>query len=547
MDEKEALTLALSTPRSHDLIRFLEDRNPDLSTSEARYLLVKGLDSPKKCEVCQEPTKFYGHSRGYSRTCSGRCREELKKLNGSSQAAKAKAEATSLAKYGTKNPASSPKIREKINRTLIERYGFHPFQDPEFIKENSKRSRSEKHHLKIKEGMLRKYGVEHPSQIPGHTEKVRNTLLSKYGVGGTRSIPSVKEKTRVDQWERIQGDGCVITGTRDSDSILPSACKIIEFNCLKCGEASEQPYETFKWRVRRLDTPCRKCNPSTRSIGEREVYDFVNSLLPGVISNSRSAISPYELDIYVPDKKVAIEYHGLYWHSEASGTYPNYHLDKLKRCESAGIRLIQVFEDEWRDNRKLCERMIRSALGECDLPKIGARKCIVDNSVKVPEARKFCEENHLQGYGNSSYRYGLRLLTGELVALMTFSRPSKAKGGGSGWELNRYSTSARVVGGGSRLLSAFRKDFSEEIFSFCDRRWGTGNLYREIGMEEGVPTQPGYWYTDGHSRIHRYALRKSVLVDMGGSSDKTEMELAEEAGFIRIYDAGHLKFSMPSS
>lgn len=54
-----------------------------------------------------------------------------------------------------------------------------------------------------------------------------------------------------------------------------------------------------------------------------------------------------ELDVYVPGRKLAFEYDGLYWHSEEAGRGRGYHLAKTEACEKAGIRLVHVLESEW--------------------------------------------------------------------------------------------------------------------------------------------------------------------------------------------------------
>lgn len=53
--------------------------------------------------------------------------------------------------------------------------------------------------------------------------------------------------------------------------------------------------------------------------------------------NTRRIISPYELDVYFPDLKIAFEYDGKGWHQ-------NDEVDKIKLCEEKGIFLIKLFE-----------------------------------------------------------------------------------------------------------------------------------------------------------------------------------------------------------
>jgi hypothetical protein len=64
------------------------------------------------------------------------------------------------------------------------------------------------------------------------------------------------------------------------------------------------------------------------------------------VRRDRKQLGGKEIDIYLPQFKVGIEYCGLYWHGEHV-LGPTYHKDKLALASAAGIRLVTVFEDEW--------------------------------------------------------------------------------------------------------------------------------------------------------------------------------------------------------
>ena len=68
------------------------------------------------------------------------------------------------------------------------------------------------------------------------------------------------------------------------------------------------------------------------------MFKYVESLGVHVVANDRNAIRPKELDIYLPDFQVGIEYDGLYWHKEASL------VSKTNKCDKNGIRLIRFYE-----------------------------------------------------------------------------------------------------------------------------------------------------------------------------------------------------------
>ena len=74
---------------------------------------------------------------------------------------------------------------------------------------------------------------------------------------------------------------------------------------------------------------CHYTENNGTSFYEKEIINFIKSIYDGeIIENNRHIISPMELDIYIPQKNLAIEFNGLYWHSELFRD-KNYHFDKI--------------------------------------------------------------------------------------------------------------------------------------------------------------------------------------------------------------------------
>lgn len=289
---------------------------------------------------------------------------------------------------------------------------------------------------------------------------------------------------------------------------------------------------------------CVKCKSWGTSNQEQLLTSFLSGYIDNIIENDRSIIPPYELDIVIPDKKIAIEYCGLYWHSELFGKDRRYHLGKFLACEEKGYRLITIFEDELVDNKEMIFSKLKNIIGIQDdhVTRIYARKCVV-KEISLREASDFCNTNHLQGYAGSNVRLGL-YYSDELVSVMTFSKPSIAKGSKNKegcWELQRFCSKVNysVVGGASKLLKYFERNyFWQEIYSYADRRWSDGNVYTKLNFEFKGTTSPNYWYLRKQSRIHRFALRKTKE----DPKNKTEWEIRKSQGWNRIWDCGNLKF-----
>lgn len=106
---------------------------------------------------------------------------------------------------------------------------------------------------------------------------------------------------------------------------------------------------------------CPKC-AVTWSRGEREIYDWLASLGLEVRHHVRDLIPPQEVDLYLPEHQLAVEYQGLRYHSTDFLSDSRYHLKKLEACGAAGVQLIQVWEDEWRDRRPQIQALLRQRL-----------------------------------------------------------------------------------------------------------------------------------------------------------------------------------------
>lgn len=83
------------------------------------------------------------------------------------------------------------------------------------------------------------------------------------------------------------------------------------------------------------------------TIPEQKLEKYLKSIYDGEINvRTRDIISPLELDFFLPEKNLAIEFNGTYWHSMEGGTAKGYHLKKSLMCRELGIRLIHIYEFE---------------------------------------------------------------------------------------------------------------------------------------------------------------------------------------------------------
>lgn len=209
-------------------------------------------------------------------------------------------------------------------------------------------------------------------------------------------------------------------------------------------------------------------------------------------------------------------------------------------------RPIFLFESEINDNRAfdIVKSRILNMLGKSP-GRIYARKCII-REVATSIKTKFLEDNHMQGAVGSALNYGL-WYNDELVALATFSNKrhfmSNTTHDKDDYELLRYVTKKyiNVVGGASRLIKYFiLQQTPKSLISFSDNRWGSGNVYKSIGMELTHSTPPNYWYIVNSKLHYRYKYKKHTLakqVDIFDGS-KSEYQNMLINGYDRIWDCG---------
>ena len=265
--------------------------------------------------------------------------------------------------------------------------------------------------------------------------------------------------------------------------------------------------------------------------------------------SDRKILHGKEIDIYIPSKKIGIEYDGVRWHTEGYGKGKNYHADKMKECLKNGIGLITIFEDEFELHKEIVMSKLSHILGfDSDKRKIYARKCEI-NMISKNDAEIFLEKNHVQGFANATIYLGA-FYKNELIGVMTFVSRSDEE-----YELNRFATDINSIccGVGGKLFKHFVKNYNfKTIKSFADRRWTINyenNIYSKLGFEIECFTYPEYTYinknVDKYKRFHKFGFRKQILLKKYPdllNENMTEKEMTQKLGYDRIWDCGLIKY-----
>lgn len=289
-------------------------------------------------------------------------------------------------------------------------------------------------------------------------------------------------------------------------------------------------------------TSLKKSGVSKQEIA---MFEHLKLLFPNdnwEISNN-TLIPPKEVDIVNHTKKIAIEYCGLYWHSENSGKKESYyHAEKLFSLKELGYELITVFES---DNIDKVLKMLYKKLGKIE-KKVGARQCIVKN-ITSKESSKFHETHHINGNIKSKINIGL-FYDDELVQVGSFSksRYSKEKNTFECYRMTSHSD-IMVVGGISKIINFFKNNYEfDKLISYSDLRFGEGLSYLKAGFEFESYTKPNYWYFDKSKNklFSRIKFQKHKLKTELNTFDPalTEFQNMVANGWDRIWDCGNAKY-----
>lgn len=433
---------------------------------------------------------------------------------------KEKIKKTNLEKYGTEYPLQSKEIRDKISLSNLEKYGVeNPFQF-EQVKE------------KIKQTNLEKYGADHPMHSEQIKEKLKQTNLEKYGVENPAQVDLVKEKmvssllnnnfpNVIKYFADKETTEEFINENYDGKATLTQLSIYTGISKTTIGRyIHKYGLEDY------VQYDCKVSQP------EKDIVEYLTSKgITNIVQSDRDILDGKEIDIYLPDYKVGIEFNGDYWHSEIMRPNNKYHYDKSMLANSKGVFLYHIFSHEWADEEKRIRILNHlDNILHLNENKIYARKCMI-REVDVAEKNRFLNENHIQGKDSASIKLGL-YYNDELVSLMTFCYPRFSKK--YNWELSRFCSkhNYNVIGGASKLFKYFVDNYmkdGEVIVSYSDIAKTTGKIYNTLNFEFVNDAEPNYiWWKADDDYKTRYQCQ---MVN--------ERIIMESNGYIKIYDCGN--------
>ena len=532
----------------------LNDRKFSLRTK--LYWYLNNLVDFPRCTVCGKLIEkdIVNMKIGYHRTCCKKCcykdesrnkkisEVQLNKSIDEKLQIESRKQQTCLKRYGCKYTFQSDNNKEKTKLTNLKKYGCENCMQSDVIKK------------KMKENNLKKYGCENVFQVKEVKTKSRQTLKKHYGsercLYSNSIIAEKRIKHMTETLRRKSYRNCILQNAFDKPCFTEdyfaenySKDSEFEFECKKCGNKFHSKH------IAGCHMLCPKCYPRTSSFPERQISDYLKSICKeNIILNSKNIIPPYELDIYIPEKKLAVEFDGLYWHAfenflKSKGD-KNYHLAKTEMCEKLGIQLIHVFEDEWKHKQKTVKNLLKNILNmDTENNQLNGNYEI--KLATSDESEKFIDENCLYSNINSKIHLGL-YKEKELVALMLFGK-SRFKRQHE-WELLRFCIKQNYViydAAFEKLLNFFEQNFKpKSLVSYVDRRWNTAKLHQKLGFNLLKKTKPNYFYVDNkhQQRFKNFQFKKQILKNKlkNYNDSLTEYQNMRNNGYETIYDCGNL-------
>jgi very-short-patch-repair endonuclease len=508
----------INDPANAALVQEVLQHFQSSSTAESLYLCSTGVIAPH-CRQCAGLIRFKSLKYGYggpfcSISCSSKYNAasaiQTKNTRGTNaDFGSALHRSAMLERYGHEFAGQIPSVQEKSKSTMLARHGVqHGVQlTSDAVRAQSTRS-PEVNDRRISTN-LSSYGVPHAVSAEVVRAKSSATSTARYGVPYPMQDPHVLSgvvRSKHASWIERR-----ITALEATLELLSPATAVLNKNSLlswRCRTCSSR-------FISNLDDgkipKCAACFPAAK-IGNKLrtlLLEHIGDVSPHKIDD-RSVLAPYELDIWYPEHKLGVEINGLYWHSESVSGKRHAEFNKMILGDKAGIRILNIWEDEILQHSEKVGALVRSAAGVFK-ESISASE-LTPKFITADEVQRFVQEVCLTTF-SGAVNVGL-FKEAELYAALSIN-----KTGVDTYELAGYCTALDVdiTGVLSVLLRFSAADISGRITARVDRRLYSVQPYLSAGFARVSDTDPDFWYTDYRNRFNKNECTSSadVLWDCG--------------------------------
>jgi hypothetical protein len=243
-----------------------------------------------------------------------------------------------------------------------------------------------------------------------------------------------------------------------------------------------------------------------------------------------------QLDIWVPSRRVAFEYNGLFWHSDIlSHNKRGRHHKKALSCFQKDVELFAFFSDEWDQKQELVKAMIRHRLGLSG-PRLDIGRCEIRYLEKERDWNSFFVRNHLDGTPKGSWGPGM-FFEGALVACAVV-RGNRIIRLAVDYDYSIPNAVEQLI----RLV----QERVPEFVVLSDNRIENGDCYKALGFQLVEELGPRRWYTDNSvktrsprpewGRVEDYGYRKWLLKPNGpltpSPTCETTVDMNDDNGLV---------------
>jgi hypothetical protein len=469
---------------------------PEISLKQRIWHYIYNVKDIPCCDYCEKELKF-GRSlnEGYgvycSIVCTNKSEEHIENVR-----------KTNNIKYGGNTPICSKEIKDKISKTNIEKYGVdNIFKDNQYIQNK----------------IFEKHGVNSMNKLPEVKQKRLNTNIERYGVSTPLILTRSRDKLKESQLNNF-------LNRHSQYNIVNKTGNELTIKCDTCSSDYSILVATFIHRTTNSVEPCLVCNPvnSVRSIKENQLSGFLSDLGIVVENNNTKILGGLEIDIFLPEYNIGVEFNGLYFHSNLFRS-DDYHYNKTKKCIENGVRLIHIFEDEWDDKQDIVKSDLTRLLGLNEY-KININDCEL-KPINKKIKNKFLTENSCQLLNSTSIDIGV-FYNGQLVGVSSFNKRN-----GDGFEIVYYCElkNHSINGGVEKILDFLIEKYTPSKINWViDNRWG-GDI-EKFGFKLVDDLPPNYFYLYKHKRYSRSEIKKN---------DKDLLDILP-----KIYDCGNLMYRL---
>lgn len=269
-----------------------------------------------------ELAEHYGVTEGALRCCLSR-----RGIHKSKEQIAAKSKELLMKKYGVTSTLQLAEVQDKIKKTCLERYGNESASAVggtvahERLRENPfSEEKKRAIQAKTEQTTMERYGVKHAAQSPEIQEKVRQQWQEKYGVDNPMQLEEFKQRMKDSVREKYGVDN-VMQRKEFVQQMLDSRGPVAP------------PFQGYR-----------------KSPSETSVKQWIEANGYEVEQGNRRLLYPLEVDLWIPEVGIGVEYNGNYYHS-AKRVLSDYHRQKYLKAKERGIVLCQIFEYEWKHNR----------------------------------------------------------------------------------------------------------------------------------------------------------------------------------------------------